>query len=88
MINDIKTESFTVNKKNIEVSLMSDRNLYDFLEPTVQIAFGTTMNGFYTGSCSRNSKSACPRNSVTPLRFCFECDSEMEGLRELSDVLN
>ncbi len=37
------------------------------------------------------SLSACPRNSVTLLRFCsiwFDCNSEMEGRRELSDVLN
>jgi hypothetical protein len=35
--------------------------------------------------------TSCPRNSVTPLRFCWFCfdhNSEMEGLRELSDVLN
>jgi hypothetical protein len=35
--------------------------------------------------------AACPRNSVTPLRFCsfyFDHNSEMEGCRELSDVLN
>ncbi len=34
---------------------------------------------------------ACPRNFVTPLRFCsfcFDRNSEMEGLREVSDVLN
>jgi len=32
--------------------------------------------------------SACPHNSVKPLRFCFDHNSEMEGPRELSDVLN
>ncbi len=31
-----------------------------------------------------NIQTACPRDSVTPLRFY----SEMEGRRELSDVLN
>jgi hypothetical protein len=30
----------------------------------------------------------CPRNSVIPLRFCFDHNSETEGRRELSDVLN
>ncbi len=35
--------------------------------------------------------TACPRNTFTPLRFCsfyFDRNSEMEGRRELSDVLN
>jgi len=32
--------------------------------------------------------SACPRNSVTSLRFCFDHNSEIKGRRELSDVLN
>jgi hypothetical protein len=35
-----------------------------------------------------NSNSACPRNFITSLRFCFVRNSEMEGRRELSDVLN
>jgi len=37
---------------------------------------------------SQFCKSACPRNSDTPLRFCFDRNSEMEVRRELSDVLN
>ncbi len=37
---------------------------------------------------SQFCKSACPRNFVTPLGFCFDRNSEMEGRRELSDVLN
>jgi hypothetical protein len=35
--------------------------------------------------------SACPRNCVTPLRFCLFCldrNCEMEGSGELIDVLN
>jgi hypothetical protein len=32
--------------------------------------------------------TACPRDSDTLLRFCFDCNSEMEGRRELCDVLN
>jgi hypothetical protein len=38
-----------------------------------------------------NGKTVCPHNCVTPLRFCsfcFDHNSEMEGLRDLSDVLN
>ncbi len=31
---------------------------------------------------------ACPRNSVTPLRSCFNRNSEIEGRRELSGVVN
>jgi hypothetical protein len=34
------------------------------------------------------SNTACPRNSVTPLRFCFDHNFEMEGRRELIDVLS
>jgi hypothetical protein len=32
--------------------------------------------------------TACPRHSVTLLRFCFDRNSQLEGPRELCDVLN
>jgi hypothetical protein len=34
------------------------------------------------------SFTAYPRNSVTRLCFCFYRNSEIDGRRELSDVLN
>jgi len=46
-------------------------------------------------NCSRICKivsqerfTTCPRNSVKPLRFGFDHNSEMEGFRELSHGLN
>ncbi len=41
-----------------------------------------------TSYAGHEGETACPRNSVTPLRFCFDRNSEMEVHRELSDVLN
>jgi hypothetical protein len=35
-----------------------------------------------------NIQTTCPRNSITPLHFCFDHNSEMEGRREMSNVLN
>ncbi len=38
---------------------------------------------------TRNSYcTACQRNSVKPLCFCFDLNYEMEGRRELNDILN
>jgi hypothetical protein len=45
----------------------------------------------WIGQVNENFYSACLRNSVAPLRFCsfcFDRNSEMEGRRELNDVLN